>query len=126
MNPPSWASTFSLSSPGPMPGPDPSAWQAPPSLPQPGLPVPGGWTRPPVAWPVGQTDDLVMPAPDGGRWHWQQFPDGTASWHFDQYDPAAGASDAVAHLATETPAGPIVAGLVLAGLVVWAVSRARA
>lgn len=49
--------------------------------------------------------DWIAPQPDGSRLHAHESADGTLILHRDQYDPGAGALDALAQLATETRLG---------------------
>ena len=64
------------------------------------------WRKIDVAWPVGQIEDRVSPTlPDGGRLHWQRFPDGSYRIHKDQFDPALSPLHAAAHVSVETPIG---------------------
>lgn len=78
----------------------------PPELPHPRA---SGWRIPRTALRVGQVCDWVQSMPDGSRLHVHEFPDGRLVCHRDRFDPARGALHALAHVATETPAGRAVA-----------------
>lgn len=63
--------------------------------------------------PVGQTADYVKNDGDG-RFHLQVFKDGTIKVHRDQYDPDKSPFHAAAHIAKDTPIGPIVKAVFMA------------
>jgi hypothetical protein len=81
-----------------------------------------GFEQPPLAEPVGQVGDWVLPLRDGSRLHVHTFPGGRRVAHRDRIDPGRGFLPAVAHWVTESRSGQVtLLSLALFGL--WKLSR---
>jgi hypothetical protein len=79
------------------------------------------FSRPPAAWPIGQTCDHVWSFDDGSRVHAQCVRVGGRSVirvHRDKYDPAHSFAHFILHGLTETPVGAALGVVAIA----WAVS----
>ena len=80
------------------------------------------------AWPVGQTCDYVATLDSGSRLHVQCFEkDGVPMlrFHIDRWDPSVSPGNFIKHALLETPAGPLLGGLAIAGLTVFVASKMR-
>lgn len=65
---------------------------------------------------VGQVEDWTREMPDGSRLHAHVMPDGRVMLHRDRWSPRRGPLHALAHVATETTVGRLLAGAVVGRL----------
>ncbi|MCA9559848.1 MAG: hypothetical protein KC583_14970 [Myxococcales bacterium] len=87
-----------------------------------GHPRHAGFNRPPLAEPVGQIDDWVLPLRGGSRVHIHEFANGRLIAHLDRIDPERGPVQALAHWLTETRSGAVA----ITGVLVYLAVRAGA
>jgi len=85
------------------------------------------WATPRISEPHGHVSDRTLSRRQS-RVHAREWSTGTWTTHVDRYDPAAGAYQLTAHLATETALGKALAGVAFSSAIAYAVgswSRAR-
>lgn len=67
-----------------------------------------GFTQPPLADPVGQSRDWVLPLNDESRLHVHEYEDGVLVAHRDEIDPDQGPIEAASHFFKESLFGKII------------------